>query len=147
MPNKDLKLGQLPISHRVAAWLIAQYTPHDYRQLMKLTADARVVRICSCGDPECATFVLERDPRIDPGKTGYTSKSTDAGWLFAIFNEKTIEIEALAYDNYPHQQELQDANDGRTEYKPCPGWEASRKFREWVDNMQEQEIEKFDVHV
>lgn len=144
MPKTDIELSQLPISHRVAAWHIALHTEHSYRQVLRWTAGSRVRHVCGCRDADCATFTLERDPRIQPDQKGGVIANSDSGMVITHFEAGYIEIEALRYEDFPHRKEIRRAIKGLP-YRPRPARKARKALRSWLADKRERPIHMLEV--
>jgi hypothetical protein len=167
MQNVDIRLADLPISHRFLTWNITRNTPFDnFRRVFRWIAECRVIRICPCREPLCATTYLTLPDDGDPPyETGTSIFHTNKGSLYTQFVEDWIKIEALGDDfirdgeettqtrtdelrdqKFPHSDELNRAlESGHAPTQPVPACKARAILRDWLSGLEESPAVSLEV--
>ena len=151
--NVDIRLADLPIAHRFAAWAITRRLRFTYREILSALADRHVIEICPCGDFMCTTMSFTTP---DPGHLalpdGGNIWSTTSGMIGLATYKDHVEIEALRTDAYkppfPHQEEIRQAlHDGYSPTRTMHARQARQIFRKWLADLEESEIPVFEMNV
>jgi len=100
-------LKKFPLLHQFLSELYKRCDVYESTDIFQLIEDDTVDSYCKCGDGECATVYLTSD-RLPVLEDEYVeSFNSDKGLIFLhFFTDGRIEIEALAYENYPFKDEV-----------------------------------------
>ena len=151
--NVDIRLADLPIAHRFAAWAITRRLRFSYREILSALANRHVIEICPCGDAMCTTMSFTTP---DPGQLalpdGGDIWSTTSGMICLATYKDHVEIEALRTDAYkppfPHREEIRQAlHDGYSPTRTMRARRARQIFRKWLADLEENEIPVFEMNV
>ena len=167
MQNVDIRLADLPITHRFVTWSIAQITPfNNYRKMFRWISECRVIRVCPCPDPVCGTVYLTMPDGGDPPyETGWNMLNTSKGWVLVHFDDDWIKIEAVGSDainvdveitqelrdrlrdkQFPHKEEIELALvSGHAPTQSSPGHKARAILRDWLSGLEEKPAVSLEV--
>lgn len=147
--EEDIRLAELPVAHRFTAWVIAHKLRFSYREALAALGESRVIRICPCGDPACASMHLGLpDASRLPLPKGSIYWNTTAGLIALSVDSERIEVEALRTREgdspFPHYEEtLQATRKEHSSTRAIVAREARRRLRDWLSNLENREL----VHV
>ena len=134
--NVAIRLGDLPITHRIAALVLHDHLDYTYREMLRAIADCQVIRICPCfcQHTHCATFYFERpDPDLVPMERATWWSTPFAGHIFLTTEQDLVKVEPLMFPDFPNKEELHLAlRLGAPAATPDSAIEARRAIRNWL---------------
>ena len=167
MRNVDIRLADLPVTHRFVTWSITQVSPFDnYRKVFRWIAECRVIRVCPCPDPVCGTVYLTIPDGGDPAyEIGWNILLTNKGSVLVDFDKDWIKIEALGSDainadveitqelrdrmrdkQFPHKDEVELAlKRSQAPSQPSSDHEARGILRDWVSTLEEKPVMTIEI--
>ena len=147
--NVAIRLGDLPITHRVAALILQHHLNYTYREILRAIADCQVIRICPCFCPvtHCATFYFEPpDPVFLPIERAAWLSTPMGGHLLLTAKPAWVKVEPLDYPDFPNKEELHIAlRLGAPTATPDSAARARAAIREWLRGCRNEPTEKFVV--